>query len=93
MDVAGAGLGLDVVEIEHDGLSGLTLTAGKYVSPEFYVAVRQPISFASGAETGSADQTARTQVSMEYEILRQVLVSLLSRGDVLRVQLRWEHAF
>jgi len=92
-DVAGAGLGLDVVEIEHNGLSGLTLTAGKYVSPEFYVAVRQPISFASNAEAGSTDQTARTQVSMEYEILRQVLVSLLSRGDILRVQLRWEHAF
>lgn len=92
-DVAGAGLGLDVVEIEHDGLSGLTLTAGKYVSPRFYVAVRQPISFASGTETTSAEQSSRTQVSMEYELLREILVSLLSRGAVLRVQLRWEHAF
>jgi translocation and assembly module TamB len=92
-DVAGAGLGLDVIEIEHDGLSGLTLTAGKYVSPRFYVSVQQPISFATGTETTSSEQGSETQVSMEYEILRELLVSLLSRGAVLRVQLRWEHAF
>jgi hypothetical protein len=57
------------------------------------VSVQQPISFATGTETTSSEQGSETQVSMEYEILRELLVSLLSRGAVLRVQLRWEHAF
>ncbi len=92
-DIALAGLGLDVVEIENDGLRGLTLTVGKYVSPEFYVSVSQPIALGASPEAGSVATERRTQVMMEYEIVRQLLVSLLNRGAVLRINLRWEYAF
>lgn len=89
-NLAGSGLGLDVVEIEQDESSGLMLTAGKYVSPRFFVSVSQPVSLGSTSQTSSGSDT---QVTMEYEIVRSLLVSLLSRGTVLRVTLRWERAY
>lgn len=89
-NIAGSGLGLDVVEIEQDESSGLMLTAGKYVSPRFFVSVSQPIDLSSSSQSSSGNST---EVTMEYEILRSLLVSLLSRGTVLRVNLRWETAY
>lgn len=89
-NLAGSGLGLDVVEIEQDESSGLMLTAGKYVSPRFFVSVSQPVSLGSTSQSGSSSDT---QVTMEYEIVRSLLISLLSRGTVLRVTLRWEHSY
>ncbi|MBO6573780.1 MAG: translocation/assembly module TamB [Rhodothermales bacterium] len=88
-NLAGSNLGLDVVEIEQDESAGLMLTAGKYVSPRFFVSVSQPISLTSG--TGSSSDA--TEVTLEYELVRSILISLLSRGTVLRVNLRWERAF
>jgi translocation and assembly module TamB len=88
-----AGLGLDVVEIENDGIRGLTLTVGKYVSPDFYVSVSQPIALSGSTESSNQGQERSTQVTMEYEIVRRVLLSLLNRGSVLRINLRWEHAY
>src|SRR5690606_28481834 len=46
-EIAVEGLGLDVVEIQHDGLRRAVLIAGKYVSPRVYVGVSQPVSFSS----------------------------------------------
>lgn len=89
-NIAGSGLGLDVVEIEQDESSGLMLTAGKYVSPRFFVSVSQPIDLSSSSQSSSGNST---EVTMEYEILRSLLVSLLSSGTVLRVNLRWETAY
>ncbi|NNE71786.1 MAG: hypothetical protein HKN29_15685 [Rhodothermales bacterium] len=89
-NIAGSGLGLDVVEIEQDEQSGLMLTAGKYVSPRFYVSVSQPIDLSSSSQSSTGNAT---EVTMEYEILRSLLVSLLSRGTVLQVNLRWETAY
>ncbi|MDA1029510.1 MAG: translocation/assembly module TamB domain-containing protein [Bacteroidetes bacterium] len=92
-NLAGAGLGLDVIEIEHTGFSGLTLTAGKYVSPKLYVSVSQPISLSSSAEANNATNKNQTQVTMEYELFRQLLMNLVNRGTILRVNLRWQLAF
>jgi translocation and assembly module TamB len=92
-NLAGSGLGLDVIEIEHTGFSGLTLTAGKYVSPKLYVSVSQPISLSSSVEAANATSKNQTQVTMEYELVRQLLLSLVNRGTILRVNLRWQLAF
>jgi translocation and assembly module TamB len=89
-NLAGAGLGLDVVEIQQDEINGLTLTAGKYVSPRLFVSVSQPVSLSTTAGTSSA---VATQVAMEYEIIQHFLVSLLSRGTVLKANLKWERSF
>jgi hypothetical protein len=92
-NMAGSGLGLDVIEIVPSGLQGLTLTAGKYVSPKLYVSVNLPISLAAGTESTSSTNEKRTQVSIEYELVQQLLLSLLNKGTILRVNLRWQHAF
>lgn len=92
-NMASSGLGLDVIEIEHTGFSGLTLTAGKYVSPRLYVSVSQPISLSTSSESSTAVNKNQTQVTIEYELVRQLLLSLLNRGTILRVNLRWQHAF
>lgn len=92
-NLAGAGLGLDVIEIEHTGFSGLTLTAGKYVSPRLYVSVSQPIALSASSEANNATNKNQTQVTIEYELVQQLLLSLLNRGTILRVNLRWQHAF
>jgi translocation and assembly module TamB len=92
-NMAGAGLGLDVIEIAHTGTQGLTLTAGKYVSPRLYVSVSQPIALSSSSETSTAGGENETQVAVEYEIIQQLLVTLINRGTILRVNLRWEYAF
>lgn len=92
-DLAGQNLGLDVIEITQNGTQGMTVTAGKYVTPEFYVAVSQPLSVGSGAERGGVASESTTQVAMEYEIVQQLLLSLMNRGTILRVTLRWEYAF
>lgn len=92
-NLAGSGLGLDVIEIEHTGFSGLTLTAGKYVSPKLYVSVSQPISLSSSAEGNDLTNKNQTQVTIEYELVRQLLMNLVNRGTILRVNLRWQLAF
>ncbi|NNF04888.1 MAG: translocation/assembly module TamB, partial [Rhodothermales bacterium] len=92
-DLAGQNLGLDVIEITQNSTQGMTVTAGKYVTPEFYVAVSQPLSVGSGSERSGATSESTTQVAMEYEIVQQLLLSLMNRGTILRVTLRWEYAF
>jgi hypothetical protein len=52
--------------------------------------VSQPVSLGSTSQTGSSGDT---EVTMEYEIIRSLLISLLSRGTVLRVTLRWELSY
>ena len=55
--IAAEGLGLDVVDIQQDGLKGTRLTAGKYVSPRLFIGVSQPISF--GGNTSSSLEQSR----------------------------------
>ncbi|GIV61425.1 MAG: translocation/assembly module TamB [Rhodothermaceae bacterium] len=90
-DLAGTGLGLDVIEIEQNGLDGATLTAGKYVSPRLYVAVSQPIAFRRSGTTLAEE--VPTQVTLEYEIIDRLLIRLLRRGSVIRINLKWEYAY
>jgi len=92
-NLAASNLGLDVIEITQSGTQGMTLTAGKYVSPKLYVSISQPFSLSEGAERSPSSAEQDTQVAMEYEIVRNLLISLLSRGTILRVNLRWEYAF
>jgi len=92
-NLAGSGLGLDVIEISQTGVQGLTLTAGKYVSPKLYVSVSQPISLSTSSERATSSGENSTQVAVEYELVRQLLLSLLNRGTILQVNLRWEYAF
>ncbi len=92
---AGQEFGLDVVEIDVDGLQGATLTAGKYVTQRFYVATELPISRSSANRPGAArgSDTALTQVTLEYELTDWLLARLIGNAENLRVNLFWEYAY
>jgi translocation and assembly module TamB len=96
--VAGSGLGLDVIEIRQDGLTGTTITAGKYLTQRLYVEVSQPISFSgtSTQETGATTGTTATRVfAIEYELFEWLLARANGdgTGSNLEFNLLWEYAY
>lgn len=90
---AGSELGLDVIEIQQDGLNGASVTAGKYVSRRLYVSVSQPISF-RGTDTGQNTNGNTRVFTIEYELLDWLLLRLLSSGtNNVRLNLLYEFAY
>jgi hypothetical protein len=72
-------VGLDVVEITTDGLEGVTLLAGRYLTPDLYMGVRQPVSL----QRASGDATERTpdpEVEVELQAARWLLLNLQAGG-------------
>jgi translocation and assembly module TamB len=72
---AQTGVGLDVVEIENDGIRGATLVAGKYLSPRLYVGFAQPVRSA-------------TEVEIEFLAIRNLLLNLEGSASSLSIFLR-----
>ena len=91
--IAGESLGLDVVEISYDAILGLKFTGGKYLSPKLYVAVSQPLTTASSTDKSVTGLDRYTSVTIEYEIIRNFLAALLTRGPILNYSVRWRHDF
>ncbi len=83
--VAGDELGLDVIEIEQDGLRGTQLVAGKYVTPKLYLGINQPISLTSTSEAAAG--TKKTEVTTEYEVFEWLLLQVLSGTSTSAVRL------
>jgi len=72
-------VGLDVVEITTDGLKGMILVAGRYVSPSLYLGIRQPLSLQrTSGET--SEQTPDPELEAELEALRWLLLNLRADG-------------
>ncbi|MEX2471274.1 MAG: translocation/assembly module TamB domain-containing protein, partial [Gemmatimonadota bacterium] len=72
-------VGLDVVEITTDGFDGLTLLAGRYLSPRLYLGIRQPISL----QNSSDDPTQRapdSELEAEFQAVRWLLLNLRAGG-------------
>jgi len=72
---AQTGVGLDVVEIQNDGIRGATLVAGKYLSPRLYVGIAQPIQSAS-------------EIEVEFLAFENLLLNLEGSASSLSVFLR-----
>ena len=89
--LAGEELGLDVVEIEPDGLQGAKLTVGKYVSPRLFAAVSRPIVFESGAQFRRGE--TYTEFTMEYTIFDAMILRVTSQGTQMRINLLWRYAY
>lgn len=75
-------VGLDVVEIQRDGLEGATLVAGQYVTPELFLGFRQPMTF--GQADGSGARPGQTEAEVEWRALRWLLLNLETGGDAFR---------
>jgi len=72
-------VGLDVVEITTDGLRGMILVAGRYVSPSLYLGIRQPLSLQRTSGEAS-EQTPDPELEVELEALRWLLLNLRADG-------------
>ena len=91
--VAGDELGLDVIEIEQDGLRGTRITAGKYVTRRLYVAVSEPIAF--GTDDASIDyrEDFARRITLEYEVTNWLLTRLVRDGSNLQFNFLWEYSY
>jgi translocation and assembly module TamB len=95
----GSNFDLDVIEIRPtSGLQGATLTLGKYFSffvdeqyVSFYAAYSFPITLSNSSfETLNNNDT---ELTLEYELIRHLLVTLQRRGATLSLNLRWNYAY
>lgn len=74
---AGAGLGLDVVQINPETGRGVTLTAGKYVSRKLFASVKWPINEAS--TTSSRSVETNRELVIEYALYPWLIARM--RGE------------
>jgi hypothetical protein len=72
-------VGLDVVEITTDGLKGMTLVAGRYVSPSLYLGIRQPLSL-QRSSGDSSERPPEPELEVELEAVRWLLLNLQAGG-------------
>ncbi len=91
--VAGEELGLDVIEIEQDGLLGTRITAGKYVTRRLYVAVSEPIAFGTDETAIDYREDFARRITLEYEVTNWLLTRLVRDGSNLRFNLLWEYSY
>jgi autotransporter translocation and assembly factor TamB len=84
-------LGLDVVEIQQDGLNGLTLAAGRFATPRLFIGFQQPVAFSGGERHRfGIDQT---QVNAEYRVNEWLLTRLAGANGLLRIFMAVERAY
>jgi translocation and assembly module TamB len=83
-------IGLDVVEIRTGDVNGTTLVAGRYVSPRLYLGFQQPLSTRDPTATGTRPYT---EVEIEYEAFRWLVVNLHGGASTLGFLLRSRYAY
>ena len=88
--LASESLGLDVVQIRTDGTRGVTVAAGRYVSPRLYLGFSRPIS---SRRSESSTATRTMEVEIEYQAFRWLLLNLRRDGSRLDFFLRSRHAY
>ena len=74
-DLAQQKVGVDVVEVRQDGMEGVTLIAGQYITPELYVGFRQPVGSTSTTKS-SNDSENKSQYEVNYELQRWLVLNL-----------------
>lgn len=90
--LAAEGIGLDVVEIEADGLRGATLVAGRFVSPRVYVGFKQPIG-RDARDAANSSGVDRTEVEVEYEALKWLLLNMEASNSTISFFFRFRYAY
>lgn len=85
-------VGLDVVEIRREGLREATLAAGKYVTPRIYLGFSQPVSLREGDGLSFGGE-GQSEVELEYEALRWLVLNLEASGSAVRFFLRGRRAY
>ena len=88
----GSSLGLDVVQVRNDATRGTTLVAGNYVNEKTYLGLRQSATF-STEQNSSTSTGALTEVEVEYELLKWLLVNLQGGVGDIRLMFRSRYAY
>jgi translocation and assembly module TamB len=89
---AAQGIGLDVMEIRREGLRQATVVAGKYVSPRVYIGYARPVTLQEGDGSALEDE-GESEVEVELEALRWLLINIEGSGSALRFFLRGRYAY
>ncbi|MGH7510425.1 MAG: translocation/assembly module TamB domain-containing protein [Gemmatimonadales bacterium] len=88
----GQELGFDVFQIRQDGTQGLTLVAGRYLSPRFYVSLQQPLEL-----SGQAEQVPGANLGpgfeLQYRMSPRLWVNMRGGSLPSGVLLRGRHAY
>jgi translocation and assembly module TamB len=91
---AGAEFGLDVIEIDQTRGQGTVITAGKFVTRRFFVAVTQPIGLGSTRTSESVQtQSYEPSVQLEYALYDWLLARLAREETGLQVNFVWEYSY
>jgi len=91
-EFAGDAADLDVVEIRVDPVKGTTLIAGRYVSANLYLGLRQPVIFSeSSRRDGSQNQNS--EVELEYRWFPWLTLNFQGGSAERRVFLRARYAY
>jgi len=85
-------IGLDVIEIQPDGLRGATLIAGRYISPSLFVGFKQPIG-RNPEESKASTEIDRTQVELEYQAFRWLLLNMEASNSAVTFLFRYRRAY
>jgi translocation and assembly module TamB len=86
-------VGLDVIEIRHNGIKGATVVAGRYVTSRLFVGFEQPLTLRDedDDEGGRADQSA--EVKLEYSAYRWLVLHLQQGQSRFQFFLRFRRSF
>lgn len=90
---ASRGIGLDVIEIEQDGVRGTRLTAGKYLNRRFFASYSQPITYGNTNEEGNSGASQQPTITIEYELSDWLLARLLYDRAIFRLNFQTETSF
>ncbi len=90
--LASESVGLDVMQIRSEGSRGVTVVAGRYVSPRLYLGFKQPIGFRR-ADSSAGSRTRSPEVEIEYQALRWLLLNLQREGSRIDFFLRSRYAY
>jgi translocation and assembly module TamB len=92
MEDLGSGIGLDVLQIQMDGVRGATIVAGRYMNPKTYVGLRQATTFES-QPTDASTTGSNSEVELEYKLLDWLVLNLQGGVSDVRAMLgsRYEY--
>ncbi|HSM05832.1 MAG TPA: translocation/assembly module TamB domain-containing protein [Longimicrobiales bacterium] len=85
-------VGLDVIEIQQDGLQGTTLLAGKYVTPRLFVGFRQGMVF-QPEDGHSFSKGLSADAEAEYQALDWLVASVRGGTSSIRVFLEGSYGW
>lgn len=91
--LAAEGVGLDVVEIQTDGLRGATLIAGRFVTPSVYVGFKQPVGRSPEEGSGGGGSFDQTEVELEIQALQWLLLNMEAGNSTISFLFRFRYAY